>query len=128
MKVWFDGNQLCAEMPALILFDEAFIPMWKLKGADVAGDRVCVRAERRGFAIVRSGRGFGRRGNEKYYFVDFTNRNVKRVVHRPTKKLDGTWMVCVDLVDILGKKLCFEWRDGVLTTARRSSMLFRSID
>lgn len=119
MHVWFEGDKLCAVMPALILYGNVFEPMWKDKTAEVVEGRshtyVCVNAAKSGFAIVRSGRGFGRHGREKYYWVDFARKAVVRLRHRPTKKLYGGWMTCVDLPN--EKKVCFEWRDGTLTTA-----------
>ena len=118
--MWFDSNRLCAVMPALILFSEVFQPMWRMKRADIreSGGRtvVCVNAEHNGSAIVRSGKGWGRKGNEKYYWVDFSKRAVQRLVKRPTKKIGGGWIMCVDIPK--GDRVCFDWReDGSLGVA-----------
>ena len=117
--VWFEGDKLCAVMPALILFDNVFEPMWRLRSATVnegfEHTYVCINAPRSGYALIRTGRGFARRSREKYYWVNFDNRIVKRVKHRPTKKISGGWMSCVELPD--GRRSCFEWRDGRLVSA-----------
>ena len=117
--VWFEEDKLCAVMPALILYGNVFEPMWRDKTAKVVEGQsftyVCVNASKSGYAIVRSGRGFGRRGREKYYLIDFAKKVVVRLRHRPTKKLYGGWMTCINLPD--ERKICFEWRDGVLAVA-----------
>jgi len=117
--VWFENGKLCAVMPALILFSDVFEPMWRMKSASVIDGSeytyVCINPPKSGHAIVRTGRGFGRHGREKYYFVDFGSRTAKKLVHKPTKKLHGGWMVCVHLPD--ESRLCFEWRNGRLCTA-----------
>lgn len=111
--VWFEGSRLCAVMPALILYKDVFEPMWR--DGMVSDNIVCINAPKSGRAVVRSGKGFGRKGSEKYYFVDFEARAVKRVKHRAVKKLYGGWMTCIELgVDFM----CFEWRDGVYGVAR----------
>ena len=117
--VWFEDDRLCAVMPALILFDTTFQPLWRMRTAKIVDGLeytyVCVNAPKSGYAIVRSGKGFGRHGREKYYWVDFDRRVVRRLRHRPTKKLHGGWMSCVELPD--SRHVCFEWRDGKLVTA-----------
>ena len=115
MHVWFRDGKLCAVMPALILINEVFEPMWKLKSAEIieteSGTIVCIKSEKRGLAIIRSGKGWGRHGKDKYYIVDFGAKIVKKLVKRPTKKLHGGgWMTCVDMPD--SSHLCFDWLEG----------------
>lgn len=114
--VWFDSNKICAVMPALILYNDIFEPMWKMKSSEVrqAGDTtfVCMNYDRTGLAIIRSGKGWGRRGRDKYYLVNFKDKSVVKLVKRPTKKIGGGWITCVDLPS--GDRICFDWRNSHL--------------
>jgi len=113
------GGRLCARMPALVFYlagGDAFVPLWRVAGAHVEeGDGeawVCAPAPDTP-VIVRVGRGWGRRGRDRYYLV--SGGTVERLVKRPTKRLHTrTWYVCVERRRGTGK-WCFDILDGRIT-------------
>lgn len=115
----FREEMFCAPMPALILFDsDKFIPLWRLSGAIITGNRVCIpvpSGHRHG--ILRTGRGWGRRSNETYYLVDFEKKSIVKLKRVAVKKPGGGWLSCVRLRTGL---LCFEWVDGSIRAIRRA--------
>ena len=117
-RVFFEGQYICAEMPALIMFTDEFEPMWRMIGADVTGNIVCIRAPKNGVAFIRTGHGWGRRATAEYYFVDFRARRVVKLRRRPVKKLYGRgYMDCVRVNEEL---YCFDWVDGRLRSVKNS--------
>lgn len=89
----YRGGTVCAPMPVLVLRpgDDVFRPAWRLPHATVSGGAVCFPAEEG--AILRVGRGWGRRGGDRYYRV--TRGGVEKLRRRAVKTPGGGWRVCV---------------------------------
>jgi len=120
VMVWFSNNRICAVMPSLIFyeFSSKFIPMWREESASFEsnGAIVCIDvkiATGRGmWGIIRVGRGGGRHGNEKFFFVDFKTRSIVRVKHGYLKIPNGDWILYIVLPSY--KTLYFKWDKYVL--------------
>ncbi len=118
--VWLWEGKVCARMPALILSPdgEEFQPMWRLDKSTIysdpdEGDYVCIPAPRHK-TIIRTGKGWGRRGSDRYYLYEPAGR-VRRLVKRVVKKLrEMTWMTCLEDGD---KRFCFDLVDGKIKRA-----------
>jgi len=93
--------------------------MWRLEKAVVkvrgGAEVVCIPAPRAP-AIVRSGRGWGRKGSDSYYLYTPPG-TVSRLAKKPVRRLGGMdWITCLE--DKTGRRWCFEWRDGKIAPAR----------
>lgn len=116
-SVRFDDDSVCAPMPALIFMYDAFRPMWEEPRARVTESEVCVPAPGDGVAVIRVGHGFGRRGTDEYYLVDFSKRVVVKLRKSAVKEPGGWWMVCLHLPPGAGVPQCYKWINGRLAPA-----------
>lgn len=83
---------------------------------DMGEEVICIRKPNVP-TIIRSGRGWGRRGRDVYYLYEPPD-NVTKLVKRPMKKLyEKKWITCVE-ERRTGKKWCFEWINGELVAVR----------
>jgi hypothetical protein len=122
--VWVEGEHLCALMPALIFFTGEFEPMWRMDKSEIRtreNDSIVCIPKPKIPAIIRSGRGWGRRGKDKYFLFDPPN-TIRKLTKRPTKKLGGGWMTCLE-DRVTGKRWCFEWRGEKIVPAKKSVIL-----
>ena len=93
-----DGERVCVEMPALVLLpgSDVFEPLWRLRGVEVTSisgvEYACFKPRSR--VVVRSGRGWGRRGGDSYYIVE-PGGGHRRLAKRPVKTLEGVWLVAL---------------------------------
>ena len=96
---------ICFDDPVLVLFSQPaedkqvslsrFIPAWRLKRGVIQLKylkKTCIDVD--SFAIIRTGRGWGRRSESEYYLV--TGDSVVKLKKKPTRRLNGEgWMDCL---------------------------------
>lgn len=112
----FEGL-VCGRMPMLILLNDVFRPAWKLPGAKFKKvdneDYVCIKVYNP--TIIRVGRGWGRRGNDTYYYYD--GERLRKLRKRVVKIMgENNWVTCVSEADI--EKMCFRLNNGKIVAVQ----------
>ena len=90
---------------------------WYIKKYITTGEEVICISKPETPSVVRSGRGWGRNGKDKYYLYEPPDI-VRRLVKRPVKKLgEKRWVTCVEDRES-EKEWCFDWINGKLVLVK----------